>query len=324
MRYLQGLDARLSLDGLHHWLPDIVQRCHEQVQPSQHGKLPRWQQLLAQLPETTADWSAEQGVVHIGSAAGLDRKSQQQLQHTLQALRPWRKGPFSLFGIDIDAEWRSEVKWRRLQSAAVNFTGARVLDVGCGNGYYLWRMLADGAERVLGLEPNLVHVVQFALCQHFLQDQRADILPLPMEALPAGCGNFDVVCSMGVLYHRRRPLDFIAALIRELAPGGRMILESLVIPGDAQQLLAPRERYARMRNVWFIPSAQLLMHWLQSLGLDDVQLIDETLTTTQEQRSTEWMPYESLAEALHPQDPLRTLEGYPAPQRALLVARRSP
>nr|WP_169730591.1 DUF1698 domain-containing protein [Carnimonas nigrificans] len=41
-----------------------------------------------------------------------------------------------------------------------------------------------------------------------------------------------------------------------------------------------------------------------------------------EQRSTEWMTFQSLKDFLDPEDQHKTIEGYPAPRRALLVATR--
>jgi tRNA (mo5U34)-methyltransferase len=50
-------------------------------------------------------------------------------------------------------------------------------------------------------------------------------------------------------------------------------------------------------------------------------MVAVTDTTVHEQRSTEWMPFESLAEALDPDDPSRTIEGLPAPMRAIVICK---
>jgi tRNA (mo5U34)-methyltransferase len=261
--------------------------------------------------------------VTIGSAGDLDAAEQAHLHASLEALRPWRKGPFSLFGVEVDAEWRSDLKFARLIEGGLDFDGASVLDVGCGNGYYAWRMRGAGARRVIGVDPTLVHMMQFAACRHFLPDPAVDLLPIPLETLPAGRGSFDIVCSMGVLYHRRSPIDHLAALAREVAPGGRLVVESIVVAGDAGTLLCPPGRYARMRNVWFLPSAELIVRWLERLGCTDVHILDEGPTLIEEQRGTAWMPFESLDAALDPTDPTRTVEGHPAPRRAVVVATRA-
>jgi tRNA (mo5U34)-methyltransferase len=52
----------------------------------------------------------------------------------------------------------------------------------------------------------------------------------------------------------------------------------------------------------------------------DIQVIDESMTTVSEQRSTEWMTFESLREALDPADSTLTVEGWPAPHRVVVTA----
>ena len=109
-----------------------------------------------------------------------------------------------------------------------------------------------------------------------------------------------------------------------LRPGGRLVLESLVLPaGREDQLLHPAGRYARMRNVWAVPGTARLAGWLEEAGYGRVELLDVTATGVAEQRSTPWMRFESLEQALDPADPARTIEGHPAPLRALFLATSS-
>ena len=208
-----------------------------------------------------------------------------------------------------------------LLDAELALDGARVLDVGCGNGYYGWRLLGAGAATVIGVDPTLLHVMQYAALRRWLPDPALWVLPLPFEALPPGRGDFDLALSMGVLYHRRSPIDHITELMRHVRPGGQLVIETLVVEGDVQTLLCPADRYARMRNVWFIPSVPLLCRWLERAGLGEVRVADLSPTTTAEQRTTAWMPFESLAEALDADDASRTIEGHPAPLRALVTGR---
>ena len=77
-----------------------------------------------------------------------------------------------------------------------------------------------------------------------------------------------------------------------------------------------------MRNVWFIPSCLTLESWLLRCGFTQVRLVDVSRTTSQEQRSTDWMRFESLENFLDPGDSSLTAEGYPAPQRAVFVAEK--
>ena len=125
---------------------------------------------------------------------------------------------------------------------------------------------------------------------------------------------------MGVLYHRKSPEAHIERLLSYLRPGGELVLETLVIDGDENAVLLPEDRYARMGNVWFIPSVAMLEKWLRRSKLKNIKVVDVTTTTLEEQRSTDWMTFQSLKDFLDPEDPSKSIEGYPAPRRAVLTA----
>jgi tRNA (mo5U34)-methyltransferase len=182
-------------------------------------------------------------------------------------------------------------------------------------------MLGEGAAEVIGIDPTPLFVVQFWALQKYLQQDNIWVLPLAMEQVPAKLHAFDTVFSMGVLYHRRSPLDHLQELKDCLRPGGQLVLETLVIEGALGDTLLPEGRYARMGNVWFLPSCDTLLSWLRKLGFVDAQLVDVCVTTVEEQRSTQWMTFHSLANFLDPEDSSRTVEGYPAPRRAVVTAR---
>ncbi len=277
---------------------------------------------FAALPEacpSALDLAADR--VRIGAAADLDPQRREALLAALHDYRPWRKGPFALFGIEIDSEWDSSLKWNRLKDHIAPLAGRRVLDIGSSNGYYLFRMAAAGPALALGLEPYLTNWFQFCLLQHYAQVPCVYGLPLRFEELPVMGAYFDTVFSMGVLYHRRAPLDTLAAMRRVLRRGGELVLETLVIPGKGPLALCPEERYAKMNNVYFLPSVPCLEVWLRRAGFTGIRCLDVSRTTAAEQRKTEWVNTESLEDFLDPSDPDLTVEGYPAPRRALLMAR---
>lgn len=284
-----------------------------------HGDLPRWQSLLSALPVVPGiEALLNQSVVTLKGGLEASRLSDFELQ--LREFHPWRKGPYDLFGIYIDTEWRSDLKWDRLASAISPLEGRTVLDVGCGSGYHCWRMRGAGASRVIGIDPTLLSVMQFQVLRHFLPDHPVDVLPIGIDDVPAGLGVFDTVFSMGILYHRRSPLDHLSELRGLLRSGGELVLETLVIEGGPGEVLVPRDRYAQMRNVWFIPSCLSLEVWLVRMGFKNVRLIDVSPTTTLEQRRTDWMRFNSLPDFLDPSDPNKTIEGLPAPRRAIFIA----
>ncbi|NKI33831.1 tRNA 5-methoxyuridine(34)/uridine 5-oxyacetic acid(34) synthase CmoB [Wenzhouxiangella sp. XN79A] len=283
--------------------------------PDRHGRLPDWQAALDAVPDAPAGWRIDHGVL----VAGEPADTLTEAATALKGLIPWRKGPLRLAGVSIDTEWRSDWKWDRV-APQVDLGGRHVLDIGGGNGYFAWRMLDAGAASVTVCDPTLVFWMQHRAIARLAGPAALDFLPLRFEALPA-IGAFDVVFSMGVLYHRRDPLEHLARIARHLAPGGTLVLETLVLPGDGNEQLDPPGRYANMRNVHRLPTVPRLGDWLVEAGYAGVAVCDRTRTTTAEQRPTDWMPFHSLANALTP-DRSATIEGHPPPLRAVLTARR--
>jgi len=288
---------------------------------SAHGDIGKWRAVIAKLPDmddaTTVLDSPAVAVV----SPSVDPALRREIRGLLLQLQPWRKGPFNIYGINLDAEWRSDLKWDRLKGEVGPLQDRRILDVGCGNGYYALRMMGDGAQLVVGIDPTLRFVFQFLALNHFLAVPSVNVLPLRLHDLPDAQHFFDTTFSMGVLYHQREPRKHLAGLHATLRPGGELVLETLILPGAESLVHEPEGRYARMRNVWHLPTETALEDWLQHAGFVDIRLVAVTATTAHEQRSTEWMPFESLAEALDPDDPSRTIEGLPAPTRALVICK---
>jgi len=289
----------LGLAGRREDLERIVAR---RLHTDAHGDFGKWQAAIDALNATT------------------DGQTERR-RELLLSLAPWRKGPFDVGGVHIDSEWRSNLKWDRLKDAITPLAGRNVLDVGCGNGYYALRMRDAGANWVIGIDSTLLYVMQFFALQRFIGDPNCLVLPLRFDDLPADLHVFDTTFSMGVLYHQRSPLEHLRQLRGSLRPGGELVLETLFVPGEEAYACTPAERYARMRNVWLLPTIAELETWLNRSGYRDVRIIDQSLTSTDEQRSTEWMRFESLAEALDPDDPGRTVEGWPAPRRVIVLAK---
>lgn len=319
-KYFRHLQDQLRGTPLEDWtalLSDIVE---SGLNPRRYGDLPRWQAALEQLPAVTTTAVELKNKVVVGRPEDTDPATRAEIRDRLAALIPWRKGPFEIHGTFIDTEWRSDWKWERLRPHIHDLKDRLVLDVGCGNGYHCWRMLGEGAQRVIGIDPSPRFIVQFYMVKHFVGPCPVDVLPTTLENLSKPLPVFDSVFSMGVLYHRHSPIDHLRQLKAMLRPGGQLILETLVIEADDHAVLVPSDRYAMMNNVWFIPSPANLLVWLAKVGFRNPRLVDVSRTSTDEQRATDWMTFHSLANFLDPDDPKKTVEGYPAPTRAIFVA----
>jgi len=318
----ERLHRDLSGFATEEWLNALGERSRHKLSDSSHGHLAEWRDVLNTLPEVGRH-AFDLNKPALPSVFHWRENSMPVAREKLLKLVPWRKGPFDIGGIEIDSEWRSDLKWERLRHAISPLSERRVLDVGCGNGYYALRMIGDGAKLVLGIDPTVLFVVQFAAIRHFMINVPVYVLPLRLHELPPSTPQFDSVFSMGVLYHQRDALLHLAQLKETLRADGELILETLIAPGKSSDVVVPVKRYARMRNVWHLPTAARLGEWLADAGFTDIRIVDETRTTVEEQRTTEWMPYESLSEALDPIDSELTIEGLPAPLRQVVVCRKA-
>lgn len=299
---LTALAGRLDELGLAHWNRELLPVVRERLTGRTHGDWARWNAAIAALPEARGDTA--------------------RTRELLMQLHPWRKGPLQLDHVRIDTEWRSDWKWARVRDAIAPLEGRRILDVGSGNGYYALEMRRAGAALVIGVDPTLLFAMQFLAINVFARDPAIFILPCRLEETPPAGNVFDTTFSMGVLYHQRDPLEHLRRLGSTLRAGGQLVLETLFLPGEDLRSETPPDRYARMRNVWSLPTVPQLVRWLDATGYRDIDVVDMSVTTTQEQRRTEWMTFESLQEALDPADPSRTIEGWPAPRRVVVTATR--
>ncbi|HCG94923.1 MAG TPA: tRNA 5-methoxyuridine(34)/uridine 5-oxyacetic acid(34) synthase CmoB [Halieaceae bacterium] len=317
---IEAFDRRWEKMSLRDWLRDMPDQFSQGMSEKRFGDLPRWRAAVAALPSLEAE-VIDLDTNAITASGTVNAETLMELETALRGLHPWRKGPYSLFGVNIDTEWRSDFKWDRLAHAIDSLKGRRVLDVGCGSGYHCWRMKGAGAAEVIGIDPTPLFVLQFKAIQRYLNIDTVHVLPLALEQLPPKLKAFDTTFSMGVLYHRRSPIDHLTDLRDTLVSGGQLVLETLVIEGGEDTVFVPPDRYARMGNVWFLPSPAALMKWMSKTGFVDVTLIDVNQTTVAEQRSTDWMTFYSLSNFLDSADNNRTVEGHPAPMRAIVTAR---
>ena len=335
--YLTLLELAQQQPNAYEWLKRLPTWLGDIKDKANYAHAPAYQASVARLPNLAVN-NVDLNSDTLTIEANLNESQRKQTTALLKQLMPWRKGPFQIggqigddeSGIKIDTEWHSDWKWKRVAPHLSRLDGRRVLDVGGGSGYHGWRMAGAGADTVIVIDPSCLFYHQFMAIRHFVGaadasdtgSYRTHYIPVPLEALPEHSQLFDTVFSMGVLYHRQSPFEHLQQLKGQLVKGGELVLETLVIEGDANTVLVPHDRYAQMNNVYFLPSVSALIGWLEKAGFLDVRCVDVAVTSTEEQRQTEWMTYHSLADFLDPNDSTKTVEGYPAPMRATLIAKK--
>lgn len=283
------------------------------------------------LPSLACEYKSHNGIHILSPESALESSQilknpsfQERLYTLAKALKPWRKGPFHLFDLFIDSEWQSFIKWQLLEPH-LHLRDKKIADIGCNNGYYMFEMFAHKPRSITGFDPSGIFRTQFELINHFLK------LPIDFELLGIedlgeyvqnlGEG-FDVIFCLGVLYHRYDPISMLKILSQCLNKGGELILDTLIYESDEELCLCPAQSYAKMSNVYFIPSIATLRGWCERAKLSHFELLALKPTTTQEQRSTEWVDSQSLGAFLNPSQ-TRTIEGYQAPVRGYFKLKKS-
>lgn len=248
----------------------------------------------------------------------LSSHDAQQIKETALLMKPWRKGPFQINDLFIDSEWQSQIKYNLLEPH-FDLKDKIVGDIGCNNGYYLFRMLSQKPKKLIGFDPSAIYYSQFQFINHFIQSDIVYEL-LGVEHVEFYEHKFDILFCLGVLYHRSDPVAMLKSLYKGLNKGGELILDTFMIDGEAEVCLTPKERYSKIPNIYFVPTVNALKNWCHRAGFESVEVLEIMKTEPHEQRKTAWIDTQSLEDFLDPNDDTKTVEGYPAPKRVYIKA----
>jgi len=241
-----------------------------------------------------------------------------QIEETALLMKPWRKGPFGLNDLFIDSEWQSQIKYNLLEPH-FDLKDKIVGDIGCNNGYYLFRMLSHKPKKLIGFDPSAIYYSQFQFMNHYIKSDIVYEL-LGVEHVEFYEHKFDTLFCLGVLYHRSDPVAMLKSLFKGLNKGGELILDTFMIDGEEEMCLTPRDRYSKIPNIYFVPTVPALINWCHRAGFESVEVLETMVTESNEQRKTEWIDTQSLEDYLDPNDKTKTVEGYPAPKRVYVKA----
>lgn len=276
-----------------------------------------YQKAIKELPQYESVEVTLGDRVHV-DIANLSDDGATQVKETALLMKPWRKGPFQINDLFIDSEWQSQIKYNLLEPH-FNLKDKIVGDIGCNNGYYLFRMLTQEPKKLIGFDPSAIYYSQFQFMNHFIKSDIVYEL-LGVEHVEFYEHKFDVLFCLGVLYHRSDPVMMLKSLFKGLNKGGELILDTFMIDGEGEMCLTPKERYSKIPNIYFVPTVPALINWCHRAGFESVEVLETMVTESNEQRKTEWIDTQSLEDYLDPNDKTKTVEGYPAPKRVYIKA----
>lgn len=241
-------------------------------------------------------------------------KAEKQIQQIAMELKPWRKGPFKIDNLFIDSEWQSFIKFNILKPFIKDIKDKVVADVGCNNGYYMFKMLEFNPKKIIGFDPSIKYKLQFELINALAKtDIKYELLGV--KDLPNYKHKFDVIFCLGVIYHRSDPIKMLKQLKQSLNKNGVVFLDTMFIKDKREIALIPRKTYSRISNIFFIPSILGLRNWCERAGFKEFEILAIKKTTKREQRKTEWIDSYSLEDFLDPDNQNLTYEGYESPRR---------
>ena len=142
----------------------------------------------------------------------------------------------------------------RVPLSPASFAGQRVLDVGTFDGFYAFLAEHRGAARVVAVD-NEQYVawvkarwgVELEGGEGFraiaeLLGSRVQYVRGDALALVDSAERFDVILCFGILHRVENPLGLLRGVAGLLAPGGRMLVETLGVAGDGRiELYEPGE-----------------------------------------------------------------------------------
>lgn len=251
----------------------------------------------------------------------ISKSAMQEIEQSAKMMKPWRKGPFKINELLIDSEWRSDKKYNLL-APHFDLEDKIVGDIGCNNGYYMFRMLSQKPKKIVGFDPSALYYMQFKFLNHFIKSDIVYEL-LGVEHLEFYEHKFDLLFCLGVLYHRSDPIATLKSLFKGLNEGGELILDTFMIDGDEEVALCPRDRYSKIPNIYFIPTVNALKNWCFRAGFCEIEVLNIVKTELNEQRKTPWIDTQSLEDFLDQSESSRTVEGYPAPKRVYIKAKKN-
>ncbi|EPD3298544.1 tRNA 5-methoxyuridine(34)/uridine 5-oxyacetic acid(34) synthase CmoB [Campylobacter jejuni] len=255
----------------------------------------------------------------LGDSVNLSTNSQakDEILAIAKELKPWRKGPFKIDDLFIDTEWQSFIKFNILKPFMNEISQKCVADIGCNNGYYMFKMLEFNPVKLIGFDPSIKYRLQFELINALAKTPIKYEL-LGVEDLPSYGLKFDVIFCLGVIYHRSDPIKMLKDLKAGLNKNGVVFLDTMYIEDEREIALVPNKTYSKIPNIYFVPSISALKNWCERAGFKEFEVLATKKTDENEQRKTEWIDSFSLENFLDPKDKNLTIEGYEAPKRVYI------
>ncbi len=148
------------------------------------------------------------GTIHIDAYTNVDEiYERERLSRSYSRLHPLVRLKHRIFSHPLERRFGTK-----------DFSGMRVLDIGCGNGEKLYAFYQRGARAVFGTEMS---EDKLDIARRYMPEGRFFKGPLAESEFPEK--SFDIITVDNVLEHIAAPDAFLREVLDYLKPGGRAV-----------------------------------------------------------------------------------------------------
>jgi tRNA (mo5U34)-methyltransferase len=152
-----------------------------------------------------------------------------------------------------------------------DFTGKKVLDIGCWDGGWSFAAEQRGAAEVYATDlisqrDRKPHELSNFELAHKILNSRVKYFPHidVYNIHELGVRDFDIIIYMGVFYHVKDPVLVLGRLRQVARPGATILCEGEVIGSERSYAeFYYNEDYARSSSNWWVPSIGCVREWLE-------------------------------------------------------------
>jgi len=165
-------------------------------------------------------------------------------------------------------------KWPRLKNIldSINIENKSIVDVGCGDGFYIIECLKEGAKYCLGIDLDPLRINRCNFVKKVYDLKNIDFKNLSLYDLEEN--KFDIVMGLGLL-HRVPDLD---ACIKKLSNLGDKVLvefKSLDSTNNEKLFAGGKSKSNSLNGLWYVPTKSYVISKFFNLGFKNHTIFED-------------------------------------------------
>jgi len=179
---------------------------------------------------------------------------------------------------DVQSKGSDKLQDWKLSVLPKDYSGKSVMDIGCADGFFSFDAEEKGADGVLAIddeprEQRPTRELAFQLLDSKVRYKQLDLYDFDSQLDEY----FDIIIFMGVLYHLKYPLFGLEKVVKKLAKGGTLYLETeysilYSIMGQSAAEFIKDDRLQKDPTNWWVPSIKCIRDMMEVAGLSDIEV----------------------------------------------------